>query len=253
LPFGVQSHLCRTRGTQHHSDGLRHQYVVTSQMLFPLAELLIEELERRDPMAETSAASYLLTLFCLLQRTETETKLAAPYTVLARDVDQRSQSGSKIRKADTTASNPEEELNEELGTGDESETTPGKSTATRRLRPSEPQLIVRRAQQYIDSNIGNPLNLQEIAHASYVSRARLAKLFRDHLGSVWEYVTRRRIEEAKVMLVETDIYVYEISRLCGFSHQSAFYARFLEHTGLPPHEYRLQQRQKGTVAEKRAG
>lgn len=109
----------------------------------------------------------------------------------------------------------------------------------------DPQLVIRRAQQYIESNLGKHLTLQIIARAAYVSRARLAQLFKAHLDkTVWDYVVERRLQEAKSMLAETDLNTNDISRLSGFNHPSHFFARFAELTGLSPGEFRRQARDR---------
>jgi AraC-like DNA-binding protein len=106
---------------------------------------------------------------------------------------------------------------------------------------NDPAAIVERAQAHIESHLAHKLSLESIARAAYVSRARLTQLFRDELHqTVWDYVTARRLREAKVMLTETNMYIYDIARLCGFSHQSHFFARFIEAEGMTPREWRIQ-------------
>lgn len=98
---------------------------------------------------------------------------------------------------------------------------------------------VTRAREYIRDNLGKELSLQEIARASYVSRAHLAKLFRSEMDmTVWDYVTRLRVEEAKLLLSETDISVYDIGRLLGYSGVAYFSSRFNQATGYSPSLYR---------------
>ena len=102
---------------------------------------------------------------------------------------------------------------------------------------------VTRAKEYIRENLGKELSLQEIARASYVSRAHLAKLFRSEMGmTVWEYVTKLRVVEAKLLLSETDISVYDVGRLLGYSGVAYFSARFNQATGCSPSVYREEQK-----------
>jgi AraC-like DNA-binding protein len=116
---------------------------------------------------------------------------------------------------------------------------------------NDPAAILERAQAHIESNLARKLSLESIARAAYVSRARLTQLFRDELHqTVWNYVTARRLREAKIMLAETNMYVYDIAQLCGFSHQSHFFARFVEAEGTTPGEWRkhAQERAKNQSA-----
>lgn len=108
-----------------------------------------------------------------------------------------------------------------------------------------PDSAVQRAQRYIVENLGKSLTLEEIAHASFVSRAQLARLFQEKTGStVWQYVTERRLDEAKSLLVETDISIFNIARLIGFPHASYFCTRFAQLNGCPPNEFRRRAQEK---------
>lgn len=110
---------------------------------------------------------------------------------------------------------------------------------------NDPSAVVRRAQTFIGDNLEKPLSLATIARNAYVSRARLAQSFKDQLGqTVWAYVTQRRLQEAKTMLEESSIFVHDIARLCGFKHQSHFFARFEESEGTTPGEYRKRAQRK---------
>lgn len=103
----------------------------------------------------------------------------------------------------------------------------------------EPATTVERAQRYIEENLGKQLSLEEIAHAAFVSRAQLARLFQEQSGTtVWQFVTERRLEEAKSLLLETDISVLNIARLIGFPHASYFSTRFAQLNGCTPNEFR---------------
>jgi AraC-like DNA-binding protein len=104
-----------------------------------------------------------------------------------------------------------------------------------------PEVVLSRAQSYIENHLSYHMTLQDIAHAAYVSRARLAQIFREQLAqTVWEYVTQRRLEEAKTMLAQTDLYIYRIAYLAGFASPTTFAARFKEIVGMSPAEYRRQ-------------
>jgi AraC-like DNA-binding protein len=104
---------------------------------------------------------------------------------------------------------------------------------------SQPELIVDRAQSYINNHLSHHITLQEIAHAAYVSRAHLAQVFKAQLGcTVWDYVIERRIQEAKTLLTETDLYIQRVASLTGFASSTTFTARFTEMTGVTPTDYR---------------
>lgn len=198
-PFGAECHVCHTRGTRHESGGFGQHYVINSRRLFPFAESLIEEMERRSPRFEAVAGAYLFALLNLLLRDWASESSATESTV---------STGDGLGRKDVT----------------------------------DPEVAIQRAQAYIENHLGHHLTLQEIAHAAYISRARLAKIFRDKLGqTVWGYVTARRLQDAQSMLLETDLPIQEIARLTGFTRPSHFHARFTELTGMTPGQYRRQR------------
>ena len=53
-----------------------------------------------------------------------------------------------------------------------------------------------------------------------------------------EYLTRRRLQEAKRLLTETDIPVAEIGMQTGFSDPGYFSTVFRKYEGVSPIEYR---------------
>lgn len=106
------------------------------------------------------------------------------------------------------------------------------------------EITLQRARRYIEDHLGQSLSLEEIAQVSFVSRAQLARLFQEKAGStVWQYVTERRLEEAKSLLQETDISIFNIARLIGFPHASYFCTRFAQLNGCSPNEFRRRARQ----------
>lgn len=104
-------------------------------------------------------------------------------------------------------------------------------------------LTLERACRYIQSNLLQPLSLPEIARNSYVSVSQLKRIFRSELdSSVMGYISRCRIEQAKSLLVETDILVNEIAELCGYRHRTHFTRLFTRQVGVSPHTFRRRQR-----------
>ena len=55
------------------------------------------------------------------------------------------------------------------------------------------------------------------------------------------YLLRKQLEEARRLLVETELKVYEIAELTGFSDPFYFSRFFKARTGLSPKEYRLRK------------
>ncbi|KFI52513.1 helix-turn-helix transcriptional regulator, partial [Bifidobacterium callitrichos] len=91
----------------------------------------------------------------------------------------------------------------------------------------------------VQRQFAEPLSLDDIAAAGSVGRSRCCALFRRYVGRTPnEYLTDRRLEEAKRLLDGTNGSVAEIARTCGFSSSSYFIGVFRRRTGLTPKAYR---------------
>ena len=53
-----------------------------------------------------------------------------------------------------------------------------------------------------------------------------------------QYLQRRRIENARTLLAETDLSIAEIARRCGYTGDQSFRRNFVQSTSLTPGEYR---------------
>ena len=95
--------------------------------------------------------------------------------------------------------------------------------------------------EYLDKNYKGKCTLAGIAARVNLSPNYLQTIFRRAMGvTPLEYVTRRRISEAKRMIAMESLSFSEISAELGFSSQSHFNKVFLERVGVTPNEYRRQ-------------
>lgn len=105
------------------------------------------------------------------------------------------------------------------------------------------QPAVRRAIAFIDSHLGEDLQLDDIAAAARVSKFHFARQFRAVTGtSPMAYVMRSRIERAKRMLDAERGLIIEVALELGFCDQSHFTRSFRRETGRTPGQYQRQQR-----------
>lgn len=104
---------------------------------------------------------------------------------------------------------------------------------------------------YIDSHYANPINLDELAKISFMSKFHLVREFSKALGtSPIEYLLERRIGEARILLSSTSLSISDIASSVGFSSSSYFSQRFKLVTGITPIEFRNSTRlQRGTLNE----
>ena len=95
--------------------------------------------------------------------------------------------------------------------------------------------IVRKALEYIRSNIQKPFGLSYIAESSNVSRSTMARLFKQEFRHpVGKEIMRQRLELAKRMLASGTLTVAEIAYRTGFCNPAYFTNTFHAATGLAP-------------------
>ena len=95
---------------------------------------------------------------------------------------------------------------------------PGKWTlGDRGLSPDQRRQVL----SYIEDNLHGKLSLQAIAGAAGLSTSHLKVLFRRSLGMpVHQYVIRRRVERAALLLHQGKTTISQIAMETGFAHQS---------------------------------
>jgi two-component system response regulator YesN len=106
-----------------------------------------------------------------------------------------------------------------------------------RIYNSDRNSIVK-ATQYIQQHYQQEISLQSISQFVHLSKNYFANLFKKEVGeSFLEYVTRVRIEKAKVLLAG-EMKAAEVGQLVGISDPKYFSKVFKKITGATPSEYR---------------
>lgn len=100
-------------------------------------------------------------------------------------------------------------------------------------------MAVKRAKDFIDSNLKQKITLGTLASIVNLSPTYFHKIFTDTLGiTPTEYITNARIDKAKELLVKTSLPVYEIAIDCGYENIPYFSYTFKNRTGIAPGEFR---------------
>ena len=100
-------------------------------------------------------------------------------------------------------------------------------------------LPVRLACEYIEKNFQENINLNKISNYVSLSKNYFCNIFKKETGiTIWDYLIRIRMEEAKRMLLETEQKTYEISEKVGYDDPSYFGRLFKKYTGFTPIEFR---------------
>jgi len=87
------------------------------------------------------------------------------------------------------------------------------------IRLSSTQL--RRVLTYVDANLDQPLTVDILSREAGVSSSHLRTWFKAAMGvTVHRYVLRRRVEYARLLLLENNRKLSDVALEAGFSHQS---------------------------------
>ncbi|PJF48097.1 MAG: AraC family transcriptional regulator [Chloroflexi bacterium] len=106
------------------------------------------------------------------------------------------------------------------------------------LNSLTPEVIVK-AQRFIESNLSQPITLDEIARAANVSPAHLIKLFRRHLHTTpMRYAWDTRVRRGAQLLIQSGLPVCEIAMQCGFRTPFHFSRLIKQRYGCAPRELR---------------
>ena len=109
---------------------------------------------------------------------------------------------------------------------------------------------LRRVQALVEARLADPLTLGDMAAAAGLSRMHFAAQFRIASGSTPHgYLLCRRIEAAKVMLIDTDATLVEVALSVGFLAQAHFTTVFKRVTGDTPARWRRHKRDAAASVE----
>jgi YesN/AraC family two-component response regulator len=92
---------------------------------------------------------------------------------------------------------------------------------------------------YITENYNRDISLNELASVVFISPYHLAHTFKDEVGvSPIQYLINHRIDEAKNMLIHTDLTIREIAFRVGYPNSNYFTLLFKKLTGYSPGKFR---------------
>ena len=99
--------------------------------------------------------------------------------------------------------------------------------------------IIRKTREFIRANYKKKIKLIDISKAIYLSPYYLSHIFKKETGStLFEYLTKVRIEEAKRLLESTQWNTTRISFEVGYSDQSYFCKVFKKSEGISASDYK---------------
>lgn len=115
--------------------------------------------------------------------------------------------------------------------------SPQRSTMGRSTEEMLP--LVRDAITLIENNIEEPLSVPEIADLLDVSQRQLERQFKKHVGcTVVQFGVLRRLQNARLLLISTQLSIRQIATASGFNTLSHFAYSFGRFFGRRPSDYR---------------
>jgi AraC-like DNA-binding protein len=109
---------------------------------------------------------------------------------------------------------------------------------TMRIAPDVYQKIVS-AKLFMDRNFHEPIDLEKISREACLSRFHFHRLFtRIYRRTPHQYLTQRRIRQARQWLAERELTISEICNNVGFESIGSFSSLFKKEIGFAPQFYR---------------
>jgi len=106
----------------------------------------------------------------------------------------------------------------------------------------EDPLLVANAKKYIQERYQDQLSLEEAAQAVNASTRHFCKVFKQATGITFtDYLSRVRVEKAKLLLANANLRVSEVAFQVGFDSISQFNRSFKRITGQTPTEFRRER------------
>ncbi|MGN7940345.1 response regulator [Virgibacillus sp. 6R] len=98
---------------------------------------------------------------------------------------------------------------------------------------------IRRIKKYVDMHYKEDITLKSIANQFFMNPVYMGQLFKKTYGMYFkDYLLQVRIKEAKKKLRQTDMRVYQVAEVVGFSNSDYFVTQFEKITGMTPTQYR---------------
>lgn len=110
---------------------------------------------------------------------------------------------------------------------------------SRQIGSDDSGTVIKRMYYYMEKNYSKDLKVEGFAQMFNYNSNYLGKIFRKEMGDSFNNILDTiRIVNAKRLLRETDMKVYQISEQVGYSNIDYFYLKFKKYVGISPKEYK---------------
>ena len=119
-----------------------------------------------------------------------------------------------------------------------------------RFGASQPKLVD--AVELMESNIEEPMSLDELSQHVGISRRQLERIFQKHLNCVpTRYYLELRLRRARELLLRSSRSIVDVAFSCGFVSAPHFSKCYRDYFGIPPREERQPKKILGSEERKR--
>ena len=102
---------------------------------------------------------------------------------------------------------------------------------------------MKRVLEYVHSHISDNIGVEQLANVACITKPYFIRLFKHEFGfPPVQYINRKKVERAQLLLFTTNKTVKEVAFILGFSDQNYFIRLFHKLTGITPQEYRRKLR-----------
>ena len=103
--------------------------------------------------------------------------------------------------------------------------------------------LLERVFAFIETHFRDPISLQDVVQAAGRSRSHVTKVVRQETGrSVVAWIKARRLTEARLLLLQSELSIEQIALASGFSDMSYFSRVFRRQHGVSPRRWREARR-----------
>lgn len=109
----------------------------------------------------------------------------------------------------------------------------------RQIGSDDSATVIKRMYYYMEKNYDQDLKVEGFAKMFNYNSNYLGKIFRKEMGDSFNNILDTiRIANAKRLLLETDMKVYQISEKVGYNNIDYFYLKFKKYVGISPKEFK---------------
>lgn len=91
----------------------------------------------------------------------------------------------------------------------------------------------------MNENLPGQISLKEVADAVHLNASYFSAMFKEQTSITFsEYLTRKRLQLAKKLLITTDLPIDEVARQAGYQTAKYFIKLFKDSEGVTPSKYR---------------